>query len=52
MDKKEFLAQLSNNKKKSKLKVGNLDVEIDYLENGKSIDECMLNILKRKSKKD
>ena len=32
------------------LKVGNLNVELVYSKGNKKIDECMLNILKRKCK--
>ncbi len=47
----ELLEHLSNNGKVYELKVGNVNIEMDYSKNGKGIDECMLNILKQKIKK-
>ncbi len=52
MDKKsKLLTHLSNNGNVYELKVGNVNIEMDYSKNGKGIDECMLNILKQKYKK-
>ena len=34
------------------LKIGNMCVEMAYSENNKSFNECMLNILKQKIKKN
>lgn len=49
--KSELLEHLSNNRKVYELKVGNINVELDYSNNDRKIDECMLNILKQKNKK-
>ncbi len=52
LDKKsKLLTHLSNNGKVYELKVGNVNVQMNYANNGKGIDECMLNILKQKIKK-
>ncbi len=52
MDKKsKLLTHLSNNGNVYELKVGNVNIEMDYSKNGKGIDECMLNILRQKIKK-
>ncbi len=52
LDKKsKLLTHLSNNGNVYELKVGNVNIEMDYSKNGKWIDECMLNILKQKYKK-
>lgn len=51
MDKKiELLEHSSNNVKVYEIKVGNINVEINYANNGKKIDECMLNVIKQKAK--
>lgn len=44
------MEHLSDEEKVYELKVGNLNVEMSYSKNNKKIDECMLNILKQKSK--
>lgn len=49
--KSELLEHLSNDGKVYELKVGNIYVQMNYSDNGKRIDECMLNILKQKYKK-
>ncbi len=49
--KTKILKQLSNNRRTYELRVGNVNIEMDYSKNGKGIDECMLNILKQKIKK-
>ena len=41
---------LDNNKDLYKLKVGNMTVEFKYSENDIKINECMINVLKQKSK--
>ncbi len=41
---------LVNNKNLYQLQVGNMTVEFKYSENDKKINECMINILKQKSK--
>ena len=46
--KSELLEYLSSNGKVYELKVENINVQMNYANNGKKIDECMLNILKRK----
>ena len=38
--------------KKYRLKIENMCVDITYSKNNKSFNECMLNILKQKVKKD
>lgn len=43
--------QLLDKQKINLIKVGNIEVEINYSENHKTIDECMLNILKQKIEK-
>lgn len=50
MDKKfKTQTRILNDEKLYKLKVGNIDVEMEYLENGKKLNDCVLNILKQKS---
>ena len=39
---------LVNSKELYQLQIGNMTVEFEYSENDKKINECMLNILKRK----
>ena len=46
--KSELLEYLSNKGKVYGLKVGDLTVEMSYSKNNKTLDECMLNILKQK----
>ena len=41
---------LVNNKNLYQLQVGNMTVEFKYSENDKKINDCMINILKQKSK--
>lgn len=48
--KTELLEYLSNKEKVYELKVGDVNVEINYSKCNKKIDECMLNILKQKCK--
>ncbi len=45
------LKNFFDERKINKLKVGNLNVEIIYSKDGKSLNECMLNILKQKAEK-
>lgn len=53
MDRKnKIIKHLSNNGKVYELKVGDMVVEMSYSKTQKKIDECMLNILKQKYKKD
>lgn len=47
--KTKVMEQLSNEGKVYELKVGELNVEIIYSKKQIKIDECILNILKRKS---
>ena len=42
--------RLVNNKDLYQLQVGNMTIEFKYSENDKKINECMINILKQKSK--
>ncbi len=48
--KNELLEQLSNEGKVYELKVENMYVEMRYSKNNTKIDECVLNVLKRKNK--
>lgn len=41
---------LVNNKDLYQLQVGNMTVEFKYSENDKKINECMINVLRQKSK--
>ena len=51
MDRKtKIVKHLSNKGNIYEIKVGNLNVELVYSKGNKKIDECMLNILKRKCK--
>lgn len=53
MDRKnETVEHLSNKGKVYEIKVGDINVEMCYAENNKKINECMLNILKQKIKKN
>ena len=47
---KQKAERLINNKDLYQLQVENMTVEFRYSENDKKIDECMINILKQKSK--
>lgn len=47
---KQKFEGLVNNKNLYQLQVGNMTVEFKYSENDKKINECMINILKQKSK--
>lgn len=47
---KEVISYLKETENLYRLKVGNISVEVIYSENNKKIDECILNILKQKSK--
>ncbi len=46
----KLLKYLSNEGKTYQLNVGDLNVEISYSKNNKTLDECMLDILKQKIK--
>ena len=46
----KIVKHLSNKGNIYEIKVGNLNVELVYSKGNKKIDECMLNILKRKCK--
>lgn len=53
MDRKnETVEHLSNKGKVYEIKVGDINVEMCYAENNKKINECILNILKQKIKKN
>ena len=41
---------LVNNKDLYQLQVGNMTIEFKYSENDKKINECMINVLRQKSK--
>lgn len=41
---------LVNNKDLYQLQVGNMTVEFKYSENDKKINECMINVLRQKSR--
>ncbi len=41
---------LTNNNDSYQLQVGNMTVEFKYSENDKKINECMINVLRQKSK--
>ena len=45
---KKVIEYISKTENPYKLKVGEMIVEIEYSENNKSFNECMLNILKQK----
>lgn len=47
---KQKSERLVNNKDLYQLQVGNMTVEFKYSENNKKIDECMINVLRQKSK--
>ena len=52
LDRKEkYIKYLSKTGDCYELKVGNLNVEMIYSKNNKKIDECILNVLKRKNDK-
>lgn len=46
----KIIEHLSNKGKVYELKVGNVNVQMDYSESNKKIDECMLSILKQRNK--
>lgn len=46
--KSKIIEHLSNDEEVCELKVGNINVEMNYSRNNKKIDECILNILKQK----
>ena len=48
--KHEILEYLSKKGNVYELEIGNINVEMVYSKSNKKIDECMLNILKLKSK--
>ncbi len=50
-EKSEIVNYLLNTKEPYVLKIGNIKVEMEYCETDKSFKNCMLNILKQKSKK-
>ena len=41
---------LVNNKHLYQLQIGHMTIEFKYSENDKKIDECMINVLRQKSK--
>lgn len=45
---KKVIKYISKTENPYKLKVGEMIVELEYSENCKSFNECMLNILKQK----
>lgn len=47
---KQKSERLVNNKDLYQFQVGNMNVEFKYSENDKKIDECMINVLRQKSK--
>lgn len=47
---KQKAERLINNKDLYQLQVENMTVEFRYSENDKKIDECMINVLRQKSK--
>lgn len=47
---KQKFERLVNNKDLYQLQIGNMTVEFKYSENDKKINECMINILRQKSK--
>lgn len=49
---KQVFKSCVDNKKLYQLQVGNMTIEFKYSENGKEINECMLNILRQKIKID
>lgn len=49
--KTKITKHLLDKQKINLIKVGNVETEINYSENQKTIDECMLNILKQKIEK-
>jgi len=50
--KSNILKKSSKTKETYKLKIGDMCVEMLYAENNKSLNDCMLNILKQKVKVD
>ncbi len=48
--KNKIIEKVSKTKDMYKLKIGDMCVEMVYSENGKSFNECMLNILNQKNK--
>ncbi len=49
---KQVFKSCVDNKELYQLQVGNMTIEFKYCENGKEINECMLNILRQKIKID
>lgn len=49
---KQVFKSYVDNKELYQLQVENITIEFKYSENGKEINECMLNILKQKNKID
>ena len=47
---KQKSERLVNNKDLYQLQVGNMTIEVKYSENDIKINECMINVLKQKSK--
>jgi len=50
--KKETIEYLRTTENPYKIKVGEVVVNIEYIETHKKLNECILNILKQKSKID
>lgn len=50
-DKNKIIDYLSKTQNPYKLKVDNMNIEIEYSENNKRLNECMQNILKQKVKR-
>ena len=50
MDRKTKINKCLSDERIYEIKVGNLNVEMIYSKSNKKIDECILNILKRKNK--
>lgn len=47
---KQKSERLVSNKDLYQFQVGNMTIEFKYSENDKKIDECMINVLRQKSK--
>lgn len=48
---KKIIEKIINNRE-YEFKIGDMCIEISYSKEGKSFNECMLNILKQKGEKD
>ena len=49
---KKIIEYIKETENPYKLKIDNMIVELEYSENHKKFNECMLNILKQKIKKE